>query len=130
VATAAVPGNRASRGVALGLRRGEGRVRNVPELRGKTLGESRREKGRGAVGRAFTASPWRLGGGPRRARTGWRRVARPSGLGWPVWENQLAGRRPGRAGGVRPAALLSRARDRGGERESREGREKEREKLS
>ena len=39
------------------------------------LGESRRENGRGAVGRAFTASPWRLGGHPRRARRGLRRVA-------------------------------------------------------
>jgi len=29
-----------------------------------------------AVGRSDTASPWRFDGGPRRARTGWRRVAR------------------------------------------------------
>ena len=29
-----------------------------------------------AVGRSDTASPWRFDDGPRRARTGWRRVAR------------------------------------------------------
>jgi len=104
VAAAAVPGNRGSRGVALGLRRGEGRVGNVSELRGKTLGESRREKERGAVGRAFTASPWRLCGGPWRACTGRRRVARSSGLGWPVWANQVPRRWPGRAGGARREA--------------------------
>ena len=45
VAVAAVPGNRGSRGVALVLRRGEGQVGNVSELRGKTLGESRAREG-------------------------------------------------------------------------------------
>ena len=31
-------------------------------------------------------------------------MARPSGLGWSVWVNQVAGRRPGRAGGARREA--------------------------
>ena len=33
-----------------------------------------------AVGRHRTASPWRFVGGPRRAHTGWRRVAKSNGL--------------------------------------------------
>ena len=93
------------------------------------LGESRRENGRGAVGRAFTASPWRLGGSPRRARTGWRRVARPSEFGWTVWANQVAGRLPGWAGDARREAggLWSAGRETGEGRERAERVERKRE---
>ena len=43
-------------------------------------GGSRRGGGHDAVGRFSTASPWRLGVEPRRARTGWRRVERPRSI--------------------------------------------------
>ena len=43
-------------------------------------GGSRRGGGHDAVGRFSTASQWRLGVEPRRARTGWRRVERPRSI--------------------------------------------------
>ena len=83
-----------------GRREGWGRL----EAHGKGLGGQRRKKRRGAVGRVVTASPWRFGGHPRRARRGRRRVARPSGVGTGlgdpgggevVWPGRAArGRRP------------------------------------
>ena len=79
-----------------------------------------------AVGRHRTASLWRFVGGPRRARTGWRRVARSSGLGWPVWANQVGGDLAGWA--ARGRRLCPAGRETGEGRESREGREKERKK--
>ena len=54
-------------------------------------------------------------------------MARPSGLRWPVWANQVAGRLPGRAGDARREAggLWSAERETGEGREQREERELE-----
>ena len=122
---AAVPGQRGALSVALVLRRGEGRVGDVSELRGKTLGESRAREGarsgrparhgvavaprrpfsacaQGAVPRGEAR---RIGGG-RFGRTQW-------------WGGGLAGEA---ARGRRPRAQP--ALNRGG-RENREKRERE-----
>ena len=88
-------------------------------------GGSRRGGGHSAVGRFSTASPWRLGVEPRRARTGWRRVERPRS----ITEEPRTGRGEH---GAWPATLTRTAasaqQKQGREGESREGREKEREK--
>ena len=88
-------------------------------------GGSRRGGGHDAVGRFSTALPWRLCVEPRRARTGWRRVERPRSIA----EEPRTGRGEH---GAWPATLTRTAasaqQKQGREGESREGREKEREK--
>ena len=56
-------------------------------------------------------------------------MARPSGLRWPVWANQVAGRLPGRAGDARREAggLWSAGRETGEGRERAERVERKRE---
>jgi len=88
-------------------------------------GESRAREEARAVGWLGTASPWRLGGHPRRARRGLRRVVRPRGFGaepGPGWANPVPGRWPGRAGGAWPAAshTAGAGQGRGESREKRE----------
>ena len=100
VAAAAVPGGKGRVELALALREEGERGEGVGELAGWVQTSQRREKGRGAVGRSDTASPWRFDGGPRRARTGWRRVAMSRsfretpearrGLGRDAWPAALA----------------------------------------
>jgi len=129
VAAAAVPGNRGSRGVALVLRRGEGRVGNVSELRGKTLGESRAREGARsgrparhgvAVAPRHPFSMCAQGAVPRgeAERFGWVRFGRTQ-----VWGGGWAGEG---GAGVRPTASGRPDRNRGGEGEQRE---REREKF-
>ena len=64
--------SRATGTTELGARAQEGRREGWGRLgaRGIGLGGQEREKGRGAVVRVVTASPWRFGGHPRRACRG------------------------------------------------------------